>query len=96
MDDLGIISALPTLLVFVLAIATRRPIESLIPGRGRTEYVYQCDSLHAVPLGRSATRADCTGLGMHTLSACNNSDSLCTNSCDDLDCGLSRYRLPLD
>ncbi len=32
MDDLGIVSILPTLLVFVLAIATRRPIESLIAG----------------------------------------------------------------
>jgi Na+/H+ antiporter NhaC len=32
MDDLGIVSVLPTLLVFVLAIATRRPIESLIAG----------------------------------------------------------------
>ena len=32
MQDLGIVSLLPTLLVFILAIVTRRPIESLIAG----------------------------------------------------------------
>lgn len=32
MEDLGVVSILPTLLVFVLAILTRRPIESLIAG----------------------------------------------------------------
>ncbi|MCY4566590.1 MAG: sodium:proton antiporter, partial [Gammaproteobacteria bacterium] len=32
MEDLGAISLIPTLCVFVLAVATRRPIESLIAG----------------------------------------------------------------
>jgi Na+/H+ antiporter NhaC len=32
MDDLGFISVVPTLLVFILALITRRPIESLISG----------------------------------------------------------------
>jgi len=32
MDDLGFVSLLPTLLVFILALITRRPIESLICG----------------------------------------------------------------
>jgi Na+/H+ antiporter NhaC len=32
MDDYGAISLIPTLIVFVLAILTRRPIESLLAG----------------------------------------------------------------
>lgn len=32
MEDLGATSLVPTLCVFVLAVATRRPIESLIAG----------------------------------------------------------------
>ena len=32
MSDLGFVSVLPTLLVFILALITRRPIESLISG----------------------------------------------------------------